>query len=79
VADLPSEGTPVLTKSRQFEALAKARASLDDVRDGLARGNPPDLVAVDVQAALDYIGGVTGGITTDDVLDAIFSEFCIGK
>jgi len=40
---------------------------------------PADLVAVDVQAALDYIGSVTGVVTSEDILDAIFSEFCIGK
>ena len=74
-----SEGAPTLTKPRQFEALKKARLSLGEVRSGLAQRHPPDLIAVDVQAALDYIGWVTGAVTSEDVLEAIFSEFCIGK
>jgi tRNA modification GTPase len=52
--------------------LRLARQSLGDAR-------PPDLVAVDVQDALDHVGTITGAVTSEDVLDRIFSEFCIGK
>ena len=76
---LRTEGAPTLTKSRQFEALSKARRSLQEVRFGLEQKVPPDLIAVDVQAGLDYIGWVTGAVTSEEVLDTIFSEFCIGK
>jgi len=34
---------------------------------------------VDLQAALDHVGAVTGLVTSEDVLDAVFREFCIGK
>ncbi len=73
------DGLPVLTRARQLDAMAKARESLLHARSGLLERFPPDLVAVDVQAALDHIGSVTGAVTSEDVLDAIFSEFCIGK
>ena len=40
---------------------------------------PVDLLAVEVQSALDYLGDITGLTTPEDVLDAVFSQFCIGK
>jgi tRNA modification GTPase len=45
----------------------------------LRRGTPADLIAVDVQAALDHVGAVTGVVTSEEILDAVFREFCIGK
>jgi tRNA modification GTPase len=53
--------------------------TLEYARSGVMAGVPPDLVAVDVQAALDHIGEVTGVVSSEDVLDAIFREFCVGK
>ena len=71
--------TPVLTNIRHVDALTKAHASLGLARASIVSRCPPDLVAVDVQDAIDHIGTVTGTITSEDVLDRIFSEFCIGK
>jgi len=74
-----ADSGPVLTRSRQRDAVAKARECLGHALAGFATGVPSDLIAVDLQAALDHIASVTGSVTSDDVLDAIFSEFCIGK
>ncbi|WP_457573520.1 tRNA uridine-5-carboxymethylaminomethyl(34) synthesis GTPase MnmE [Desulfolithobacter sp.] len=49
------------------------------LRQALDLTAPPDLLAVEVQAALDYLGDIVGITTPDDVLDTIFSSFCIGK
>ena len=54
------------------EALERARL-LNDLRQG------EELVAAEVRLALDELGKVSGAVTTDDVLDRIFSRFCIGK
>lgn len=70
---------PVLANLRHVDALTKARDSLRLARESMLARRPPDLVAVDVQDAIDHIGTVTGAITSEDVLDRIFSEFCIGK
>ena len=40
---------------------------------------PPEIVAVDAAAAADALGQITGEVAAEDVLDAIFAEFCIGK
>ncbi len=75
----PADGLPTLTRSRQYDVLTKAKEDLERAHRALREGIPPDLVAVDVQSALDHIGAVTGEVTSEAVLDAIFSEFCIGK
>jgi tRNA modification GTPase len=73
------DGIPILTSTRQFHALAEISASLRRAVEGLEQGTPVDLVSVDVQAALEHIGSITGAITNEEVLDVIFREFCIGK
>jgi len=40
---------------------------------------PPEIVAVDVAIAAESLGSITGEVSSEDVLDAIFREFCIGK
>ncbi|MFI5394848.1 MAG: tRNA uridine-5-carboxymethylaminomethyl(34) synthesis GTPase MnmE [Candidatus Binatia bacterium] len=70
---------PVLTNIRHRDALEKARNSLLLARESISEARPADLIAVDVQDAIDHIGEVTGGITSEEVLDQIFSKFCIGK
>lgn len=70
---------PVVSNLRHHSALRSAIASLSLARRSLVDGMPPDLVAVDVQDALDHIGGITGAVSNEEVLDRIFAEFCIGK
>jgi tRNA modification GTPase len=74
-----ADNLPTLTSARQHDALINVERSLAHAIEGLQQGLPPDLVAVDVQGALDHVGAVTGIVTSEDVLDAIFREFCIGK
>lgn len=70
---------PLLTNERHYAALTQAVESLRLARESVGSGQPADLVAVDVQDAIDHIGAITGIVTSEDVLDRIFSEFCIGK
>jgi tRNA modification GTPase len=49
------------------------------VLNGLSLGISSDLVAADIRRALYSLGLITGEITTDDLLDNIFTKFCIGK
>jgi tRNA modification GTPase len=72
-------GERLISNPRHRDALGRAAASLRDAIDGQARGMPPDLLAVDLTAALSAIGEVTGETVGDDLLAAIFSRFCIGK
>ena len=69
----------VVSNARHYVALQSAFDSILSVRDGLKNEISPDLVTTDIHKALYHLGEITGEITTDDILGAIFSRFCIGK
>ncbi len=73
------ESTPIVVSERHRQHLIAARAALTRARAVLLRGDSGDLLAPDLRAALYEIGAVTGEVTNEDVLGAIFSQFCIGK
>ncbi|TXI13853.1 MAG: tRNA uridine-5-carboxymethylaminomethyl(34) synthesis GTPase MnmE [Pedobacter sp.] len=69
-----------ISNIRHLEALQRTKESLDLVLQGL--DNPAitsDFLALDIKQALHYLGEITGAVTTDDLLENIFSKFCIGK
>lgn len=69
----------IISNSRHFEALTKALEHVVQVQEGLGIGVSGDLLAMDIRQSLHHLGEVTGEITTDDLLDSIFRDFCIGK
>jgi len=69
----------VVFTMRQRVVLGRALDILEQTSDSLNEGIGYELVAIDLRKALDTIGEVTGEVLTDDILDRIFSEFCIGK
>lgn len=68
-----------ISKARHRDALVSADAVLKRVESGLAGNLDLELLAVDLRDALSAVASVTGQATSDDVLDLIFSSFCIGK
>jgi tRNA modification GTPase len=69
----------IVTNSRHYDALNKAFESLSAVLSGLRSGITGDFIALDIRQALHHLGLITGEIHTDDLLDSIFTRFCIGK
>ncbi|TXK28418.1 tRNA uridine-5-carboxymethylaminomethyl(34) synthesis GTPase MnmE [Pontibacter qinzhouensis] len=69
----------IVTNLRHVDSLNKTYEALDDTLSGLDLGISNDLVAADIRRALHHLGQITGEITTDDLLDNIFTKFCIGK
>jgi len=69
----------IVTNARHYEALTKSNDSLIKVLEGLDNNITGDFLAMDIRQALHYLGEITGDITTDDLLENIFSKFCIGK
>jgi tRNA modification GTPase len=69
----------IVSNSRHYDALHKSYEALDAVLNGLATGITGDFIAMDIRQALHHLGEITGEISTDDLLDSIFSRFCIGK
>ena len=60
-------------------ALEKAQDALERVAGGLASGLSNDLITVDLLESLDHLGDIVGETTTEDMLDVIFEQFCLGK
>ncbi|UCG15012.1 MAG: tRNA uridine-5-carboxymethylaminomethyl(34) synthesis GTPase MnmE [Deltaproteobacteria bacterium] len=69
----------ILSSFRHKDALSRAKRSLGLAKKSLKKKMSPEFVALDVKAGLDAIGEVVGKTVTDDILNKIFSEFCIGK
>lgn len=72
-------GNTIVTNLRHYESLMETNKALDQVIDGIDRQVTNDFVAMDIRNALFHLGQITGEITTDDLLENIFSKFCIGK
>ena len=71
--------SPIVTNARHQEALRRANEALGYVIESLENRMPPELVAVDLRISLDGLGDIVGKTTTEDILDRIFAQFCVGK
>ncbi len=74
----PTDST-IVTNSRHYSALLDTQQALQKANQGLEIKLSADLIAMDIRHALYSIGIITGEVYTDDLLDNIFSNFCIGK
>ncbi|MDB5278894.1 MAG: mnmE [Ferruginibacter sp.] len=79
VHELPSSESVIVTNARHQQALQQVERSLNDIETGLNNVISGDLLALDIRRCLHYISEITGDISNEDVLDFIFSKFCIGK
>ncbi|MFD1770493.1 tRNA uridine-5-carboxymethylaminomethyl(34) synthesis GTPase MnmE [Sphingobacterium suaedae] len=69
----------MVTNIRHVEALQKTADALHRVLNGIDNPVTSDFLAMDIRQALHHLGEITGTVTTDDLLENIFSKFCIGK
>lgn len=72
-------GDVVVSSQRHYEALRESAESLQAALNALRNGLPTDLLSEDIRQVLYHLGTITGEITSEDVLQNIFSRFCIGK
>ena len=77
----PEQGQPgqLLTNARQADAVGRALESVAAALDSLRRGLTPDVVLTDAEAALAALGELNGKNIREDLVDTIFSRFCVGK
>lgn len=73
-----SDGT-IISNTRHYEALQHTKNCLQKVLEGMDSGVSSDFLAMDIREALFHLGTITGEVSTDDLLESIFSKFCIGK
>lgn len=69
----------IVTNARHYEALQQSLMAIDRVHDGLTANISGDLLAQDIREVLQYLGEITGHISSNEVLQTIFRNFCIGK
>ena len=77
-----SEGlgeSAVLANLRHIDCARQARQALADALEGISAGFPPDTAAADIRRAWHALGQITGSTVDEDVIDLIFSRFCLGK
>jgi tRNA modification GTPase len=69
----------IITNVRHYDAMIHISESLERVISGLDNQIPEDLIAIDIRQAIHFLGEITGEITSDEILNNIFRNFCIGK
>ncbi|WP_295149229.1 tRNA uridine-5-carboxymethylaminomethyl(34) synthesis GTPase MnmE [uncultured Peptoniphilus sp.] len=77
--ELQISSDSVLSNLRHINALKEAKNSLLEVNESLKQKVFLDLIEVDLENVIGHISEITGTITTEDILDRVFSDFCIGK
>ncbi|MGB9382902.1 tRNA uridine-5-carboxymethylaminomethyl(34) synthesis GTPase MnmE [Candidatus Binatus sp.] len=76
----PTTGDQIaISRERHRDALAMALEALKNAHSAALSLMPPEIVAVDIMAAASALGAITGEVSGEDILDAIFRDFCIGK
>ena len=74
-----ADGGTLLTDLRQEEAIRRAREAVCRAREALEAGFTPDAILTDAEEALEAIGELTGRTAREEIVDRIFSRFCVGK
>lgn len=69
----------LVSNLRHIEALSSAKSSLKSALDALCGGMPLDMCSIDISAALESLGLITGAGVSADIVDEIFAHFCVGK
>ena len=74
-----SQNDVMVTNARHIGLLNQAKQALEDVIKGLDDGMPVDLVQIDMTRCWDTLGEITGDSYQDELIDQLFSQFCLGK
>lgn len=78
-AGASEEAGSLLTDQRQEETALRAREAVRRAREALEGGLTPDAVLTDAEEALDALGELTGRTAREEIVERIFSRFCVGK
>ena len=73
------QGEVIVSSQRHYDALMQSRSALESALSALDNGISSDLLSEDIRQVMHHLGTITGEITTTEILQSIFSRFCIGK
>ncbi len=76
---LSAGAAPPVSNTRHIVLLKKARNALSDAIDATERGIPVDMAQIDIKRAWDLLGEIVGDTVSDDLINELFSKFCLGK
>ncbi len=74
-----SEKSAIVSNLRHYDALQKAKGFLKKAKDSIGEELSGEFISVDLRNAISSLGEIIGKVTTNDILNNIFSKFCIGK
>lgn len=77
--DIKQENSLMITNVRHRDLLKKTSAEISEALRMIDDGEALDFVHINVNQAFEYLGEITGQTITDDIMDRVFSEFCVGK
>lgn len=69
----------IITNMRHVSALSNAHEALGRAMESIENNMPSDIAAIDINIAIDSLGEITGAVVSDDIVSAIFHDFCVGK
>lgn len=76
---LPKRDMTYLSNARQLSLITLAKKSLLAAHTALSNGTPVDIVSADIKKAREYLGEITGDTYSEELIDELFSKFCLGK
>ena len=79
LGELEKNDTCIVTNLRHISALSKAQQALDNAAQAINSGMPADIASIDINGAIDFLGEITGAVISEDIVNAIFHDFCVGK
>jgi tRNA modification GTPase len=77
--EIKTEMLQVMINTRHQDALRRAREAAQNTADALRGGHTLEVAALELRIAVNAVGEIVGKTATEDLLDSIFSQFCIGK
>ena len=78
-SDIEADEAPLVTRARHRDLVEEALAAVERALEGARIGIGAELVSEDLRLAARALGRITGSIDAEDLLDRIFSQFCVGK
>lgn len=79
IGELYKSDGAIVTNMRHISALSKAEEALLNAQNSIECGMPSDIVSIDIITAIDALGEITGAVVSEDIVNAIFHDFCVGK